>query len=126
MSETEGTLTLNRTSKSAIVEGGNDLQGVDVETTVAQYSGSVYVMGESGSVFGFHPYSDKEIPSSKAFLVLGSSSRMLNIVFDAETGISTISSVPNGKGRMYNLNGQQVDRPSRGVYVMDGKKLMIK
>ena len=126
VSDTEGTLTLNRTSKSAIVEGGNDLQGVDVETTVAQYSGSVYVMGESGSVFGFHPYSDKEIPSSKAFLVLGSSSRMLNIVFDAETGISTISSVPNGKGRMYNLNGQQVDRPSRGVYVMDGKKLMIK
>ena len=39
-----------------------------------------------------------------------------------------ITTVANGKqtGRIYDLSGREVKHPARGLYIMDGKKIMIK
>lgn len=43
------------------------------------------------------------------------------------TGISTIrQNTENMKAPVYNLNGQQVMNPSRGLYIVNGKKMIIK
>ena len=52
---------------------------------------------------------------------------MLNIDFGGNTtGINTV----NGEGLKvngyYNLNGQRVSQPSKGLYIMNGKKVIIK
>lgn len=40
-------------------------------------------------------------------------------------GISTVQ-VAEGDGAVYNLNGQRVERPAKGLYVKDGRKLMVR
>lgn len=43
------------------------------------------------------------------------------------TGISqTLQNVLNGEQVFYNLAGQRVDRPAKGVYIVNGKKVIIK
>lgn len=47
--------------------------------------------------------------------------------FDEEstTGIRDNKRVTNS-GKVYNLSGQQVEKPSKGLYIQDGKKVIIK
>ena len=45
-------------------------------------------------------------------------------VKDAETGI-TVPTAVTGKRVIYNLQGQRVKNPTHGVYIVDGKKVMI-
>ena len=45
--------------------------------------------------------------------------------FVRTTGISTVSNEMANR-RYYNLNGQQVTEPRRGIYIMNGKKVIIK
>ena len=41
-------------------------------------------------------------------------------------GIAEISRVTLGGGRFYNLQGMGVAQPSKGIYIRDGKKVMVK
>mgnify|MGYP007056158858 CR=1 FL=1 len=43
------------------------------------------------------------------------------------TGISKVSTVEDGDGKVYNLNGQQVSGSlSKGIYIVNGKKVLVK
>lgn len=83
--------------------------------------------------FGVFDPATVAIPANKAYLkVLKSSiddspSRALKVVFgDETTGIKTV----NGEGFMvngiHNLNGQRVNQPTKGLYIVNGKKVIIK
>ena len=51
------------------------------------------------------------------------------ISFDDEdvTGINEIERMKNVENeKFYNLNGQQVAQPTRGLYIVNGKKVVIK
>ncbi len=41
------------------------------------------------------------------------------------TGIANFST-DEADGEYYNLNGARVDKPTKGVYVRDGKKVVVK
>ena len=47
---------------------------------------------------------------------------------DTTTGIEdiTIDSENKGNDTFYNLNGQRVSNPQRGIYIHNGKKVIIK
>ena len=57
----------------------------------------------------------------------GASARVA-IVFDDEisTGIKSIDNEKLNNGKVYNLNGQEVAQPTRGLYVVNGKKVIMK
>ena len=57
-----------------------------------------------------------------------SASSPMQIVFgDTPTGVSGVSaSVEAGDGAYYNLNGMKVERPQHGVYIRNGKKVVLK
>ena len=42
-----------------------------------------------------------------------------------DTGIRTISNDAAGKN-IFNLRGQQVQNPSKGLYIINGKKVVVK
>ena len=49
------------------------------------------------------------------------------VVFDGETtGIGNVQRETVSDDRYYNLNGQQVTAPKKGLYIKNGKKVMIK
>ena len=73
------------------------------------------------------------IPGNKAFLVLTSPEAQAKgfvLTFDdgSTTGIETIESSKNSTedGVYYDLQGRRVENPTRGVYILNGKKVVIK
>jgi len=72
-----------------------------------------------------------QVITNKAILELApSASRELKVVFDDETtGISQIENtqpVTKTDGAIYNLNGQRVMNPGKGLYIINGKKVIMK
>ena len=107
----------------------------DVPATSDDYYN--YVLKCVKDVYSWHrPGSgvDMKLGAKKAYLQLPKSfmtaaaARELNLVFedDSTTDISEFILLNNGKtgDRIYNLNGQQVDNMRKGVYIVNGRKVM--
>ena len=54
--------------------------------------------------------------------------RTLNIIFegDVTTGISTVKTVTSIDGNFYDLSGRRVTKPTKGLYIVNGKKVVMK
>lgn len=83
--------------------------------------------------FGTFDPSSVAIPASKAYLKVLKSSldagARLNISFadDETTGIADVrGKMSDVRGGYYNLRGQRVDQPQKGLYIVNGKKVVIK
>ncbi|MBR1548597.1 MAG: hypothetical protein IJ637_07730 [Prevotella sp.] len=72
------------------------------------------------------------VPANKAYLSVPAgnfaSAPVLSIVFgDSETtGVKKISESSMGNLPVYNLAGQRVSQPQKGLYIVNGKKVVIK
>ena len=71
------------------------------------------------------------VPAGKAYLLASdvpSSARDLSFAFgDADaTAISAVKSEVRDADRVYNLQGQRVEQPTKGLYIVNGKKVVIK
>ena len=130
--ETKGGETINlpfANSKTATV-ASNMLKGTLVETPITTVNGDYTNFGLSGGKFV--KINDGTLPANKAYLPVLTSSlsgeTRLAIVFENET--TGISSIENGKltidNSVYNLNGQKVEKPGKGMYIMNGKKVIFK
>ena len=57
----------------------------------------------------------------------GTGARALNLVFDDETmGIGSVKSDEMLSKSIFNLNGQRISQPTKGLYIVNGKKVIIK
>ena len=88
-----------------------------------------YKSGEGNGV-GFYPYSGT--PTSGAVILdVDNNARALTIVF-AEEETTGISAALNDKGQMtndkvvYDLQGRRVAQPTKGLYIVNGRKVVIK
>ena len=111
------------------------LTNEDVPATSGDYYN--YVLSDKeGVYFWSHPEGhtgSKRLGAKKAYLQLPSSfmtdaSREIGFAFedDMTTDLSNFVIFNNGKSgdRIYNLNGQQVDNMGKGVYIVNGRKVM--
>lgn len=76
----------------------------------------------------FHLATSGTLQSGKAYLQIPATARNLSIIIGGDaTGISAIakSQEPNANG-YYNLAGLRVAQPTKGLYIQDGKKVIIK
>lgn len=106
------------------ISSTNKLEGVTEAKTINanEYyalSGNQFVKVKAGNV-----------PAGKALLpasAIPSSARQLTIVFDDETtGISAIESGQWIMDNVYDLQGRRVMKPTKGLYIVNGKKVVIK
>ena len=90
----------------------------------------VLVARESKAVFAPTGDNAATVPVGKAYLDLsGISARDFYFLDDSETtGIKSVSSEAKGffEGEFYNLSGQRVTKPTKGLYIVNGKKVIIK
>lgn len=56
----------------------------------------------------------------------GNASARINMTIDDSTGISDINRETTDNNRYYDLQGRRVSTPGKGLFVKDGKKLIIK
>ena len=85
--------------------------------------GSIYVLNNVGGKVGFYKLADgKKLEAGKAYLQIAGSARGF-IGFEGATGINevNVNKAAAKTGKIYNLNGQIVSKPSKGLFIVDGK-----
>lgn len=80
-------------------------------------AGKIAKAGASASMKGFRAYFD---------LPAGATARLA--IYDDATGITTILDAKelSNDGKIYNLNGQRVENARKGLYIVNGKKVVVK
>ena len=125
------TFTIAKSSSDATFSQTNLLVGCPNGETLTQ-NANYYVLVSNGGTAEFQSLATNgaTIPAGKAYLNAGATNaRSLSIVFDEnETGIKKIESVASNKenGAYYNLAGQRIAQPTKGLYIVNGKKVVIK
>ena len=102
----------------------NKMAGSATETTAIAANGG-YILKDGV----FQPALAGTLPAGKAYLNIAvpAGAPILNLGFDDATGINAV----NGEGftvngEFYNLNGQRVAQPTKGLYIVNGKKYIVK
>ena len=108
-------------AETADAVSGNLLVAAVGATTVA--AESVYVL--DGSTFKV--FAGTQIPAGKAYLPKADGARQLTLVFADATGINAnLNANLNWNGNVYDLQGRRVAKPGKGVYIVGGKKVIVK
>lgn len=111
----------------------NLLEGVTEETV--KDAESIYVLMKGDKGLGFYKNTNAfTVRANSAYLpatsVPGAASRSFISFDDETTGIEAINSNPEtvkeNAREYYNLNGQRVTTPTKGLYIVNGKKVVIK
>ena len=63
----------------------------------------------------------------RTFLKAGESNISVTLSLAQSTGIRSLSPAPSivSEGSIYSLNGQKVTHPSKGIYIKNGKKVIL-
>ena len=121
----KGTYNLPELASSSTGEGS--LLGSVAGATFFDEGTNRYMLAlnASGNV-QFTKLTEGFITAGKAFLVVPSPVRSLKVVFaDETTGINSINADAKAEG-VYNLNGQRVANTAKGLYIVNGKKVIVK
>ena len=134
-----GTYTLKRTNINTIYSGTNLLMGSDEATTVISNGNDYYYKlsyGQSGSnmsnVFGWYWGTANggafQIEANKAWLAIPKTSvSTRGFVIDGNTtGMDSLSFAESENAANYDLQGRRIDKPVKGMYISNGKKVIIK
>ena len=115
----------------------NDLvagTGAAVATTDGENTNMI--LNNIGGKVGFYFAAGKTVDDNRAYLHFDSSlapaaagARMSIVFEDGATGINAVQGEglkENGSETVYNLNGQRVMAPQKGLYIVGGKKVIVK
>ena len=110
-------------------EGTESLMKSSTEKVKVTEENSHYIVANGDNGVGFYPVMvETEIPAGKGYLTVetANAAKFLSFGLDA-TGISEVkAAATENNGEIYNLNGQRVAAPSKGLYIMNGKKVIFK
>lgn len=117
-----GTFDIPLTQSEGTAIEGNYMKGKTSSDEIANYS-TVYYLSDSY----FHPATDGKLAKGKAYLdgssLSAGEAKTLNI-----EGVSAINSVRTSQndGHIYNVMGQRVSNAKHGLYIVDGRKVVVK
>lgn len=136
-----GTVTFAVTTEAGEVDSDSQLLGVDEATTITDsgykyYKLTLNLSGQAGTAGFYWDRNSNEgtkinAAAHKVYLKVpaGSVGSKSSFVFGDET--DGIGQIENGNMTMenaeiYNLNGQKVNKAQKGIYIVNGKKVVIK
>src|SRR5574344_2163659 len=104
------------------------LKGLTADLTVI--TGNTYLtLGKaSDDTYGFYKYTGTTIAANTCYIEYsGSAAKGFNISFDGSTtGINEAAAPANaGKRMIYDLQGRRVTSPVKGIYIINGKKVIF-
>ena len=116
-------------ASSATAKG--DLLGSATDATSynAYADNTLYMLKKVGEKAQFVPVTSGSIAAGKAYLkIAAATARNLDVTFaDEATGISAaLMNKETMNNEVYNLKGQRVAAPMKGLYIVNGKKMVIK
>lgn len=111
--ETAATITGNQLGHSA---------GVAKTLT----AGEGYILGNGTEGIAFYPCKDGSLPINKAYLLGNGESAIVMNFGNAVTGINTIAAPASAKAPIFDLSGRRVVKATKGLYIQNGKKVIVK
>ena len=107
---------------------GNDLQ---IANETMNGNGNIYVLNEVDGVVGFYKLkSSGTLAKGKAYIIIEGKADAPMLSMSEESEATTIEILPTDarqyQNSYYTLDGRRVERPTKGVYVVDGRKIVIK
>ena len=123
-----GSYTFEASADEAETLGNNDLKAATADT---KGDGStIYALVEQDGKAVFAPLKDGVAVSvGHAYLVLpaASATRFYSIQFGGETtGINEVNAAAKADGAYYTLQGVKTSKAAKGIYIHNGKKVVIK
>ena len=108
--------------------GENDLQVSDGNVTVGK-TDKIFVLAQRNGSVGFSIVNaGVTIPAGKAYLNLSAEAKVSFLSFgDDATAIESVETNNNrGNGEYYTLQGVRTSAPVKGLYIINGKKVVVK
>lgn len=98
--------------------------GAAVESDPAA-GGHNYILSKKGDVYGFYHANGNMVAKNRAYLHTDVAAARIDLNFDDATGINEVKSEKTVEG-IFDLQGRKVVTPSKGLYIVNGKKVVIK
>lgn len=90
-------------------------------------AGEGYILGNGTEGTAFYPCKAGSLPINKAYLLgNGESSAIVMNFGNAVTGINTIAAPASAKAPIFDLSGRRVVKATKGLYIQNGKKVIVK
>ena len=104
----------------------------ETDVTALTLTGNCYTLGVSntGTEVGMRKYNGTSLRANSSYMDVestGATRSFIGFSDDETTGISTLlTNWEKVNGEVYNLNGQRVSNPTKGLYIVNGKKILVK
>lgn len=113
-------------SETAATITGNQL-GHSAGAAKSLTAGEGYILGDGTEGTAFYPCKAGSLPINKAYLLgNGESSAIVMNFGNAVTGINTIAAPASSKAPIFDLSGRRVVKATKGLYIQNGKKVIVK
>ena len=114
-----------------IIDSADEPVGNLLQISTNTTGNGVYVLADDEDGIGFYKYNRGSLGAGRVYLPApssGSGARFMAFSFDDEsTGISaSLMNSERVNGEVYNLNGQRVMNPVKGLYIVNGRKVVVK
>ncbi len=103
------------------------LTGTYVSTTIDGTND--YVLGSGDNGVGFYHWDGTTLAANRAYLPASAVSgdvKGFALDFGLEDAIEALKAKEAADGAIYNLSGQRVEKAQRGIYIVGGKKVVVK
>lgn len=105
---------------------GNQL-GHSAGAAKALTAGEDYILGNGTEGTAFYPCQAGSLPINKAYLLGNGGESAIAMNFgNAVTGINTIAAPASAKAPIFDLSGRRVVKATKGLYIQNGKKVIVK
>ena len=123
-------ITMTKTETNSTFQGTSSLNGTLTEIN-GNANGNIYVLNTGSKGAGFYKLAENgTVPANKAYLVYdGAAGARDYFLFDETTSISEelrVKSEEIATAPVYDLQGRRVNTPTKGVYIVNGKKTVIR
>lgn len=112
-------------SETAATITGNQL-GHSAGAAQTLTAGEGYILGNGTEGTAFYPCKAGSLPINKAYLLGNGESAIVMNFGNAVTGINTIAAPASAKAPIFDLSGRRVVKATKGLYIQNGKKVIVK
>ena len=122
------TYTFNASSAEATEIENNDLTGSTETVATSSVEGAVYTLQSHNEGVAFKRYTGDNLTGFKAYLAVESQAQAIRIRKGSEEGTTSIENaqltMDNENVVIYDLQGRRVEKMEKGIYIVNGKKII--
>lgn len=112
------------THNFAITTGGTGSSCLRGTVATAAAPAGVYTLAKENDEVGFYSYTGETVKGFRAYFEKAGDARSFGVIFGEETGIKNVELNSNANAVIYNLAGQRVNKAEKGIYIINGKKVL--